>query len=307
MRGVRLSDFRTPGNRIVGGDMFGFLLQRHHFVYLKNYLDFLALLPPVLDLMKNASATWGQQGHTLVTPPDAKKLKVLSSFSAGYLSRLTDEVQQLDRQCDSVISDVNVFFEELRAAIKDAPGQGVRMPVNSLDHRKFTLFASDRFIALPPTNVDGLLHELALRLIYLGSDVGEVKSQMRELNLDIHNIFFNFIDTLASDMCVCHRGQTKLDNYNFRGEVFLPGMEQMTPKAQLVELEKIYRQASSAINNMNDFLFGLRYFSDSTGRELIARNREMNLGGLVLKLSGISLSVAEIGVLSEQIKIWSKA
>ncbi|MCP1441702.1 hypothetical protein J3D54_000834 [Pseudomonas sp. GGS8] len=287
--------------------MFGFLLQRHHFVYLKNYLDFLVLLPPVLDLMNNASATWRQQGHTLVAPPDDAKLKVLSSFSVGYLSRLASEVQKLDRQCDNVISDVSVFFEELRTAIKDAPGKGMRMPVNSLDHRKFTLFASDKFIALPPTNVDGLLHELALRLIYLGSDVGEVKNQVRELHLDIHTIFFNFIDTLALDMCRCHTGQTKLDNYNFRGGVFLPGMKQMTPKAQWVELEKIYRQASSAINNMNDFLFGLRYFSESAGRELIARNMKMNLGGLVLKLSGISLSVAEIDVLSEQLKIWSKA
>ncbi|QAY82572.1 hypothetical protein [Pseudomonas arsenicoxydans] len=287
--------------------MFGFLLQRHHFVYLKNYLDFLVLLPPVLELMKNASVTWRQQGHTLVTPPDATRLKVLSSFSVGYLSRLAGEIQQLDRQCDNVISAVNIFFEELRAAIRNAPGKGMQMPVNSLDHRKFTLFASDKFIALPPTNVDGLLHELALRLIYLGSDVGEVKNQVRELHLDIHTIFFNFIDTLALDMCRCHRGQTKLDNYNFRGGVFLPGMKQMTPKAQLVDLEKIYRQASSAINNMNDFLFGLRYFSDSAGRELIARNRKMNLGGLVLKLSGIRLSVAEIDVLSEQIKIWSKA
>lgn len=286
--------------------MFGFLLQRHHFVYLKNYLDFLVLLPPVLDLMKNASTTWRQQGHTLVTPPDATRLKVLSSFSVGYLSRLAGEIQQLDRQCDKVISDVSTFFEELRTAIKNTPGKGMQMPINSLDHRKFTLFASDNFIALPPTNVDELLHELALRLIYLGSDVGEVKNQVRELHLDIHTLFFNFIDTLKLDMCRCHSGQTKLDNYNVRGEVFLPGMKQMAPKAQLMELEKIYRQASSAINNMNDFLFGLRYFSDSAGRELIARNRKMNLGGLVLKLSGISLCVAEIDVLSEQIKIWSK-
>lgn len=286
--------------------MFGFLLQQRHFGYLKCYLDFLVLLPPFLDKMKSVSDVWVQQGHALVTPPDIDNLKVLSSFSTNYLGALTERIQQLDRTCDDVIADVNIFSEELRLAIENMPGDGQRMPVNSLDHRRFTLFSSDEFIALPPTDVDGLLHELALRLMYLGADVGDVKGLVQELNLDIHNIFASFMQVLSLDMCRCHGGQSKLEVYNASGDVMLPGMKGVAAKEQLYEMENIYRRTSSAINNVNDFFFGLRYFSDSAGRELITRKKNMRFSELLLKLKGIGLYVAEIDALSEQIKIWSR-
>lgn len=286
--------------------MFGFLLQQRHFGYLKCYLDFLVLLPPFLDKMKSISGVWVQQGHALVTPPDTDKLVILSSFSTNYLRALTERLQELDRKCDSVIADLNVLAEELRLAIENTPGDGLRLPINSLDHRRFTLFSSEEFIGMPPTDVDGLLHELALRLMYLGADVGEVKDLVRELNLDIHNIFANFIQVLSLDMCRCHGGRSKLEVYHASGEVMLPGMRGVAPKEQVYELEKIYRRASSAINNINDFFFGLRYFCDTASRELIGRKKNMKLSESPLKLKNIGLYVAEIDALSEQIKIWSR-
>ena len=120
--------------------MYEFLLAQRHFVALKKYFDFLRVLPATLDQLKRHSDNLQRQGHVLTTLPDAERLKVLASFSYGYLERLEADISALGKVCNENLSYIAEFADESRKIAaqtsKTAENDGFQRDCDNLEHQQ---------------------------------------------------------------------------------------------------------------------------------------------------------------------------
>jgi len=302
------------GRNDYGVFMYQFLLAEKHFKSLKDYVGFLRALPATLLQIQRFSERWQRQGHVLTSAPDAERLKVLASFSTGYLENLENNISDLGKACNESLSYISTFTEECREIARETPGKGRSLPISDIDFKRFSLSASQWWIWFPPTDVKGLTHELYFRLGRTTSAVLDLKSVPRELNLDIHNVFARFVRSLTLQACQCHTQYSRIEAYYIVGGVTLPGMKASSgasdavarSKVHVRELFALYTAASSAINNLNDFFYAIRAFLASAERELLAVKPSMKLSQLISSLAVTGHILSEVKMMTEQMQRWSR-
>ncbi|MGF6282664.1 hypothetical protein ABH912_003197 [Pseudomonas sp. BT76 TE3572] len=298
--------------------MYEFLLAEKHFVSLKNYFKFLQALPVTFNQYKSFSESLQRQGHVLTTLPDTQRLTVLASFSTGYLDQLARNIAKAGKICDENLIYLSDFIQECRVLAKESPRNGRGITLRELDFKRFSLSRSPWWIWVPPTDVKGLTHELYFRLNRATSAIMELKAVPLELNLDIHTVFSRFVRSWTLKSCQCHSHYSRIEAWYVEGGFSLSGMK--TPpaiggfrgaslaqsKEHLRELVAVYTDASSAINNLSDFLYAMCGFSSTAEKELLAVKPTMKLSQLISSLAQVEYVLKEFVTMRHQIQQWSR-
>lgn len=298
--------------------MYEFLLAEAHFAALKKYLNFLRVLPATLDQLKRHSDTLQRQGHVLTTPPDAERLKMLASFSTGYLERLESDVSAFVRLCNEHSGYVATFTAEWRKLVRETPEDGRSVRIDSVDFKRFSLSGSPWWIWFRASDVNGLTHELYFRLRRIISALIHFKAVPNELHLDIQNVFERFFRSLTLTPCECHSHHSRLEAWYVGSGLTLPGMQvALTPgssaqarqtlaKEHLRELLAIKEAACSAIHNLNDFLYVMSSFLEYAGRELLGVKSTMKLSQLSCALAQSEHVLNEVKSMAGRMQQWSR-
>jgi hypothetical protein len=298
--------------------MYEFLLTEKHFVSLKNYFKFLQSLPVTLEQLQGFSNGLQRQGHVPTTPPDAKRLNVMASFSNGYLNRLAGFITDAGKVCDENLTYLSTFIQECREIAQNMPRKGRGIAISELDFKQFTLSRSAWWIWFPPTDVKGLTHELHFRLGRVTSAILELKAVPYELNLDIHSVFSRFVRSLTLKPCQCHTHYSVLQAWYVDGGFSLSGMEIRPAQGShrdarlaradedLRELLAVYADATSAINNLSDFFHAMCGFLHTAEEELLAVRPTMKLSQLIASLAQIEHVMRVFMTMRYQMQQWSR-
>ncbi|SEE02115.1 hypothetical protein SAMN04490194_0740 [Pseudomonas migulae] len=298
--------------------MYEFLLAQRHFVALKKYFDFLRVLPATLDQLKRHSDNLQRQGHVLTTLPDAERLKVLASFSYGYLERLEADISALGKVCNENLSYIAEFADESRKIAAQTSHGGRHLSISAVDFKRFSLSRSQWWIWFPPKDVKGLTHELYFRLSRTTSALLDFKAVPKELNLDIHNVFERFFRSLTLKPCECHSHYSRIETWYVESGSSLPGMRNSASPGSSVqarrtrsnehlrELFAIKTDACSAVHNLNDFLFAMRSFLRVAENELLAVKPTMKLSHLNCALAQIEHVLREVKSMADRMQQWSR-
>jgi hypothetical protein len=298
--------------------MYEFLLAERHFGALRKYFNFLRALPSTLDQLKSYSDYLQRQGHVLTTPPDAERLKVLASFSTGYLERLEADIGALGKVCNESLSHIAEFADECRKVAKEMPRNGRRVRIRVLDFKRFSLSGSQWWIWFPPTDVKGLTFELFHRLGRTTSALLDFKAVPKELALDIHNVFERFFRSLTLQPCECHSHYSRIEAWYVGSGSSLPGTKdtsspgssaqarQARANEHLRELFAIKTDACSAIHNLNDFLFAMCSFLITAERELRDVKPTMKLSQLNCVLAQVEHVLKEVKSMADRMQQWSR-
>ncbi|WP_347904051.1 hypothetical protein [Pseudomonas purpurea] len=298
--------------------MYEFLLAERHFGSLRKYFDFLRALPATLDQLKSYSDNLQRQGHVLTTPPDAERLKVLASFSIGYLERLEVDIRALGKVCNENLSYIAAFADECRKIAKETPQNGRHVRISSVDFKRFSLSGSQWWIWFPPSDVKGLTFELFHRLGRTSSSLLDFKAVPEELYFDIHNVFERFFRSLTLKPCECHSHYSRIEAWYVVSGSSLPGMKntssagssaqarQARSNEHLRELFAIKTDACSAIQNLNDFLFAMRSFLMTAERELRDVKPTMKLSQLNCALAQVEHVLKEVKSMADRMQQWSR-
>lgn len=299
--------------------MYEFLLAKTHFVALKKYFDFLRALPATLDQLKSHSDNLQRQGHVPTTGPDAERLKVLASFSTGYLERLEADISALGKVCDESLHHIGVFTVECRILAKLSHKQGRSFSISSVNYKLFSLSRSQWWIWFPPRDVADLAFELSLRLGRTKSALLDFKAVPQELNNDIQNVFERFFRSLTLKSCECHSRYSRLEAWYVDGGSGLPGLSgtaspgdsaqarQARANEHLRELFAIKTDACSAIHNLSDFLYAMQHFLTVAELELRNVRSTIKLSQLNCALAQVGHVLREVKSMAEQIRYWSRA
>ncbi|VVN33596.1 hypothetical protein PS662_05018 [Pseudomonas fluorescens] len=299
--------------------MYEFLLAEKHFFALRKYCNFLRALPATLDQLKHHSDTLQHQGHRLTTPPDIQRLKVLASFSAGYLERLESNISAFAKVCNEHLDHVSTFTAECRKLANETPRNGRGVRISSVDFKRFKLAGSQWWIWFPPKDVRGLTDELYFRLRRASSALIDFKAVPNELNWDIYNVFERFFRSLTLKPCECHSDYSRLESWYVSSGSSLPGMTNSSvpggsPQARqaranehLRELFAIKTDACSAIHNLNAFLFAMSYFLKSAENELLAVKGTMKLSQLNCALANSQQALNEVRTMVARMLQWYRA
>jgi hypothetical protein len=299
--------------------MYEFLLAQTHFVALKKYFNFLRALPGTLDQLKSYSDNLQRQGHVPTTGPDAERLKVLASFSTGYLERLEADISALGKVCNENLRDIAVFTLECRTLAKLSHKSGRSFSISSMNYELFSLSRSQWWIWFPPRDVADLAFELSLRLGRTRSALLDFKAVPQELHNDIQNVFERFFRSLTLKSCECHSRYSRLEAWYVDTGSGLPGLSdsaspgssaqvrQARANQHLHELFALKTDACSAIHNLNDFLFAMQHFLTAAERELRNVRPTMKLSQLNCALAQVEHVMKEVKSMAKQMRYWSRA
>ncbi|MVV48507.1 hypothetical protein EJA72_09670 [Pseudomonas sp. PB120] len=299
--------------------MYEFLLAQTHFVALKKYFNFLRVLPATLDQLKSHSDNVQRQGHVPTTTPDAERLKVLASFSTGYLERLEADISALGKVFDEHLHAIALFTSECRVIAKLSHKHGRSFSISTMNYKLFSLSRSQGWIWFPPKNVAGLAFELSLRLGRAQSALVDFKAVPKELHNDIENVFERFFRSLTLNVCECHARYSRLETWYMDGGSGLPGLNgivsldqsaharQALANEHLRELFTIKTDACSAIHNLSDFLFALEHFLSTAERELRNVRPTIKLSQLNCALAQIEHVMSEVKSMTDRMRQWSRA
>jgi hypothetical protein len=297
--------------------MYEFLLERRHLNDLDEYLKFLGALPQALERFQRFSAIWKKKGHIMMESPDARRLRALSEFSSDYIKRIGNSALSAKSSFEKNLNDVLTFFCECRTFAYATPGAGRKLPIRDMDFRLFSLSQSQYWMLCPPTEMRGLTHELYLRLFKFRSELIDFKYSIKLLNEDIHGIFARFVHFLNVHVCKCHRHRSFLESSYSSGIGLFSGALSFTASSyegarlaqaqqHLREISSIYLAASSAINNLNDFLFAMLRFLDMAQQELVGVKSSMSLSRLLLLLSEVVERMQDIKSMLDRMQQWSR-
>lgn len=298
--------------------MFEFLLEERHRAALKKYFSVLQALPDTLALLKRYSDTLQSQGHLLTTPPDAERLKVLASFSAGYLAQLESQVSAAAKVGNACLNDVVTFTAQCRLLGMETPRHGRNVYIRSLDFKRFSL-AGGPWISSAPKDVYGLIHDLHLRLRRGRFALLDLKGLSDELRLDTQSIFQRFVHSLMINPCQCHSAYSRLQGWYVQGLSTLPGMSasgsadnaesarQSLANEHLQALSVIRAGAYSTINNLSDFLYAMCRFLEDAADELLRLGPDITLAQLNSELTTTEHRLEEVGPMLEHLQQWSRA
>jgi hypothetical protein len=243
--------------------MSGYLLSEEHFTALKEYIGFLNDLPVALEEIGRFSGIYRNQGHQLLTPPNAQSLADAALGNKLAWQALMQTISSLGESSAGVLKDSRRFIDEFRHFTQ---GDGARRKtIDSIDPQRFTLTKSPVWAAQPARDVIDLMRELCRRLYRCASLINAFQRALTTIGASVHGIFVRFIDSLSLPLCSCDGPIPKIEAYYAIGKIGLPNLQYQPGTAysqnermefardHLAHLRRIRIKTSTAVDCLNDF------------------------------------------------------
>ena len=290
--------------------MLDYLLEERNFVSLKEYIDFLGDLPPVLKEIQEFSDYYSRQ-HVMLTPPNSRMLVQAAMGNESAWQSIKVALPVMGKLSGSAVLDTRTFIEEFHRLAKTIGDH--RSKINSLDIKGFSLTRSSVWGTTPPRDVIDLMRELWNRLSRCESAILSFRSAVTAIGETLHRIFVRFIDSLTLALCSCDGPIPKIEAYYTIRKLGLPGM-QYDPelghsyqarleqaREHVARLKNMRIRTACAVDNLTDFCYRLQYFLADARSELQANHpmRALSRSGVGLTITEKSL--VEVKEMSEQL------
>ncbi|WP_367374147.1 hypothetical protein [Pseudomonas lini] len=291
--------------------MLDYLLAEKNFATLKQYVNFLNELPDALREINRFSDSIARAGHTLLRPPDAQTLIQAGLTNAQCWRAIGITVPVLGNTSARVLQEVSGFISEFKTVVSVT--QNRRLPISRIDPQQFTVVKSVGWGNAPCADVIDVMRELDARLEHCQQSVAKFKAQVTTLAESIHGLFVRFIESLSLPLCSCDGPIPKIEAYYTLGRIGLPGMgynpnqgysedqRLEMAKAHIGRLFNLYRQASTAANNLGDFCYRWAYMVEEAKRTLRTSHPHQTMARAKASLPLLTGSLEEVKTMSEQL------
>lgn len=295
--------------------MLNYLLEERNFVSLKEYIDFLGNLPPVLEEIQIFSDAYSRQ-HVMLTPPNSQMLVQAAMENASAWQSIKAALPEIGRVSGEAVLDTRTFIEEFHR-LTQALGNR-RFKLHPLDIKDFSLTRSAEWGSTPPRDVIDLMNELWNRLNRCEGAILKFRSAVTAIGETLHSIFVRFIESLTLALCSCDDPIPKIEAYYTIRKLGLPGM-QYDPelghseqarleqaREHVARLKNMRIRTACAVDNLTDFCYRLQYFLADARSELQANHPMRTISRARVGLTMTDLSLVEVGAMSEQLMKMSR-
>jgi hypothetical protein len=292
-----------------------YLLEERNFTALKEYIDFLDNLPPVLREIQGFTESYSRQ-HAILTPPNSRMLIQTAKGNTNAWQGIRIAIPTMGEVSGKAVLDTRTFIEEFHSLSKTFVDR--RLKINSLDIKGFSLTRSSGWGNAPPKDVIDLMRELWNRLNQCESAIMRFRSAVTAIGETLHSIFVRFIESLTLALCSCDAPIPKIEAYYTIRKLGLPGMQYdpelgHSEQARLEQardhvtrLKNMRIRANSAVDNLTDFCYRLQYFLADARSELQANHPARSLSRSGTGLTMTDRSLVEVKEMSGQLMKMSR-
>jgi hypothetical protein len=278
--------------------------QRH---VLDRYTNFLGLLHPTFNSITVVFERRRASGHQLAVLASDSRFNN-ARFNERYLQEFWGRTREIRLLCGTYVVDLATFTREsLEITRKTSRNE----PIGRVDFRSYSLSRSSTWELFAPTNVQDLIHELALRFIALRSALRQLKYTIVEVRGESFGLRSVFTRAMNHRSCQCHTQPTVVQEL-FREKNTAPVWDVAYSSTKASVMAREYQADIAASFNgftavSSQMSLFLEEMSQRTGyaiNELLAAKRVSKLEELNLQLGATMERANELMAMMSHLEAW---